>query len=78
MIIRNIECAKNVSKKFNFMLKLKDKYQKEAIPQMMKKFGYKSQMAVPRIKKAVVNTGFGKEAVSKTGDELKKLQANAG
>lgn len=43
----------------------------------MEKFGYKSQMAVPRIKKAVVNTGFGKEAVSKTGDELKKLQANA-
>ena len=61
----------------NIMLKLKDKYQKEAIPQMMEKFGYKSAMAVPRLKKVVVNTGFGKEAVAKTGDELKKLQANA-
>ena len=52
------------------MLKLKDKYQKEAIPQMMKKFGYKSQMAVPRIKKAVVNTGFGKEAVSNAVESI--------
>ena len=42
----------------NIMLKLKDKYQKEAIPQMMEKFGYKSAMAVPRLKKVVVNTGF--------------------
>lgn len=56
------------------MLKLKDKYQKEAIPQMMEKFGYKSSMAVPRIKKVAVNTGFGKEAVSKTGDEQKKTR----
>lgn len=58
----------------NKMLKLKNKYQKEAMPQMIEKFGYKSPMAVPRIKKVVVNTGFGREAVSKTGDELKKLQ----
>ena len=56
------------------MLKLKDKYQKEVIPQMTEKFGYKSIMAVPRIKKAVVNTGFGREIVAKTGDEQKKFQ----
>lgn len=43
---------------------------------MLKKFSYKSVMAVPRIRKVVVNTGFGKEAVSKTGDELKKLKEN--
>lgn len=56
------------------MLKLKDKYQKEAVPEMMKKFGYKSNMAVPKIKKAVINTGFGKDAVGKSGEEQKKFQ----
>lgn len=56
------------------MMRLKDKYQKEAIPQMMEKFGYKSKMAVPRIKKVVVNTGFGREIVAKTGEEQKKTQ----
>ena len=59
------------------MLKLKDKYKKEVIPQMMEKFGYTSPMAVPVIKKVVVNTGFGREAVAKTGDEQKKLQESA-
>lgn len=55
-------------------MKLKDKYQKEAIPQMMEKFGYKNVMAVPRVRKVVVNTGFGREAVAKTGEEHKKTQ----
>lgn len=55
-------------------MKLKDKYQKQVIPAIMEKFGLKTVMAVPRIRKVVVNTGFGKEAVAKTGDELKKLQ----
>lgn len=55
-------------------MKLKDKYRKEVIPRMMEKFGYKSSMAVPEIKKVVVNTGFGREMVAKTGDEQKKLQ----
>ena len=59
------------------MLKLKDKYKKEVIPQLMDKFGYKSPMAVPGIRKIVVNTGFGREAVAKTGDEQKKLQDSA-
>lgn len=40
---------------------------------MREKFGYKSIMAVPKIKKVVVNTGFGRLAVGKTGDEQKKL-----
>ena len=56
------------------MMNLKDKYQKEAIPQMMEKFGHKSIMAVPRIKKVVVNTGFGREAAAKTGQDQKNLQ----
>lgn len=56
------------------MLKLKDKYKKEVMPQMMGKFGLKSPMAVPKIEKVVVNTGFGRDAVAKSGDELRKFQ----
>lgn len=55
------------------MLRLKEKYEKEVIPQMMEKFGYKNKMAVPKIKKVVVNTGFGREIVGKTGDEQRKM-----
>jgi large subunit ribosomal protein L5 len=42
------------------MLRLKEKYQKEITPAMMEKFGYKSVMAVPEIKKVVINVGIGK------------------
>jgi ribosomal protein L5 len=33
------------------MEKLQEKYNKEGVPAMMKKFGYKNPMAVPRITK---------------------------
>ncbi len=56
------------------MQSLREKYQKEVIPAMMKKFGYKNPMAVPRIKKVVINSSFGKEAVVKTSGEREKLQ----
>ncbi|MEN2983932.1 MAG: 50S ribosomal protein L5 [Dictyoglomaceae bacterium] len=36
---------------------LKQKYKKEIIPEMMKKFGYKNPMAVPRLEKIVINIG---------------------
>lgn len=52
---------------------LKDKYNTEVIPQMMQKFGYRNPMVVPKIKKVVVNTGFGRQIVSKTSDEQKKF-----
>jgi len=55
------------------MLKLKEKYNKEVVPQMIEKFGYKSPMAVPRIGKVVVNTGFGKLIAGKTSEEQKKI-----
>lgn len=41
----------------------------------MKKFGYKNKMAVPRIEKVVINTGFGKQAVQAGSDEHRKLSA---
>jgi large subunit ribosomal protein L5 len=53
-------------------MRLKEKYQKIAVPKMMEKFGYSTVMAVPRIKKVAVNTGFGRLIVGKTNDEQKK------
>lgn len=41
---------------------------------MMEKFGYKNRMAVPCIKKVVLNCSFGKEAVGKTGSEREKMR----
>ncbi|MBU2579746.1 50S ribosomal protein L5 [Patescibacteria group bacterium] len=37
---------------------LKEKYQKKALPALKEKFGYKNDLAAPRIKKVVINTGF--------------------
>jgi len=54
------------------MLKLSEKYKKEIIPQMMKQFGYKTPMAVPRIKKITVNCGFGRIASAKSSSEKQK------
>jgi len=54
------------------MIGLKEKYNKEVIPKMMEKFGYKSSMAVPRIEKVVINTGFGKIIAGKGSDERRK------
>jgi len=56
----------------DMITKLKEKYTKEVIPAMMKKFGYKNVMAVPKVEKVVVNTGFGRMIVNKTSEEQKK------
>jgi len=41
------------------MPRLKDKYKNEVVPAMMKKFGYKNVMEVPRLDKVVINMGVG-------------------
>ena len=41
------------------MPRLKDKYQAEVAPALMKKFEYKSPMQIPRLEKIVVNCGCG-------------------
>ena len=56
------------------MQKLKEKYNKEAIPKMMEKFGYKNRMAGPKITRVTLNSSFGKEAVTKTSSEREKMQ----
>jgi len=53
------------------MARLKEVYKKEIAPALIKQFGYKSSMEVPRIQKIVLNMGVG-EAI---GDE--KLLENA-
>ncbi len=45
-----------------YIPRLKQKYREEVVPMLMKKFGYKNIMEVPRIEKIVVNMGVG-EAV---------------
>ncbi len=45
------------------MARLKELYVKEVAPQMMKKFGYKSVMQIPKIDKIVINVACG-EAIA--------------
>jgi len=53
------------------MARLKDVYKNEIAPALMKQFGYKSPMEVPRISKITLNMGVGEA----TGD--KKILDNA-
>lgn len=41
------------------MARLKEKYKKEVVLALMKKFGYKNVMQVPKLEKIVVNVGVG-------------------
>ena len=41
------------------MARLKTMYQQEVAPALMKKFGYKSVMQIPRLDKIVINVGCG-------------------
>lgn len=55
-------------------MRLQEKYKKKVIPAMIKKFGYKNKMAVPKIEKVVVNVGFGKMIEGKGSGERKKIE----
>ncbi|MBI3013610.1 MAG: 50S ribosomal protein L5 [Candidatus Tectomicrobia bacterium] len=39
--------------------RLKEKYRREIVPALTKKFGYKNVMEIPRLQKVVVNMGLG-------------------
>ena len=41
------------------MEKLREQYEKEVVPALMKKFNYKSVMQVPKLDKVVINIGLG-------------------
>ncbi len=42
--------------------RLQEYYEKEIIPQLLKEFGYKNPMQVPRLAKIVINMGLGEAA----------------
>ena len=44
------------------MARLKEIYNKEIVPALVKQFGYKSTMQVPRISKIVLNLGLPTDA----------------
>ena len=41
------------------MARMRDYYVKDVAPALMKKFGYKSVMQIPKLEKIVVNVGCG-------------------
>lgn len=47
------------------MARLQKLYKEKIVPEMVKKYGYKNVMAVPRISKIVVNMGVGKALENK-------------
>lgn len=52
------------------MARLKDTYKNEIVASMVKKFGYKNVMEVPKIEKIVINMGVGEAK-----DNIKALEA---
>ncbi len=55
------------------MNRMQERYQKEAVPALLKAFQYKNVMQVPRISKIVMNIGLGSEQ-----DNAKALEAAMG
>ncbi len=58
------------------MSSLLNKYRKEVIPAMQKKFGIENVMAVPKIEKVVINVGIGK--VTKDDKFIAKIVRDLG
>ena len=58
--------------------RVKEKYEKEVVPFMMKKFGYTSVMQCPKLVKIVINTGLGDikdnaKSIQTTENEIKMI-----
>ncbi len=45
--------------------RLHEKYRKEAIPALSKRFGFTNTMAVPHVKKVTVNIGLGEASAER-------------
>ena len=43
------------------MVRLQERYEKEVVPAMIEKFGYKNIMEVPKLEKIVINMGVGED-----------------
>jgi large subunit ribosomal protein L5 len=60
------------------MSRVKEKYRQDVVPALIKEFGYKNPMAVPKITKVVVNMGLGEatqnaKLVDAGAEELAKI-----
>lgn len=55
-------------------MSLKQKYENEIVPAMMKKFDYKNKFVIPKIKKVILNVGFGKLMGQQKDKGQKKIQ----
>ena len=58
--------------------RVKEKYEKEVVPYLMKKFGYTSVMQCPKLVKIVINTGLGDikdnaKSIQMTENEIKLI-----
>ena len=62
------------------MSRLKDTYQNEIVPAMIKKFEYKNVMQVPKLDKVVINMGVGeaKENAKLLDSAVKDLETITG
>lgn len=56
---------KNKMKTIKETQRLKEKYEKEIIPSLIKEYGISNKMAVPKVTKVVINTGIGDASKSK-------------
>jgi large subunit ribosomal protein L5 len=54
------------------MARLKEIYKSKVVPELVKEFGYKNRMAVPRLEKIVVSMGVGKAVQDKKFIDLSK------
>lgn len=61
-------------------MKLKERYQKEVVPELKKQFGYTNDLQVPRLEKVVVNMGVGEATANAKAIEgaVKDLSAVTG
>jgi len=60
------------------MARLKEYYKKEVVPALVKEFGYKNMMQVPKLDKIVVNMGLGEaiqnvKALDSAADEISRI-----
>ena len=60
------------------MSRLRDHYQNDVVPALTKEYGYKNVMAIPKVKKVVVNMGLGEatqnaKIVDTGADELARI-----
>jgi large subunit ribosomal protein L5 len=59
------------------MARLKDLYKSKIVGELVKEFGYKNPMAVPRLEKIVISMGVGKAAQDKKFSDLAKADLTA-